>query len=47
MLFGFGGSNVEKMEKRGDVKGLIKALKYEEHDVRWRAALARGNIGDA
>ena len=39
--------NVEKMEAKKDVKGLIKALTYEDRDVRKAAAYALGEIGDA
>jgi len=35
------------MEKRKDVKGLIKALKHKDKDVREKVARALGNIGDA
>jgi tetratricopeptide (TPR) repeat protein len=38
--------NVEKMEKKKDVKGLIEALKHRETDVRKKAAEALGKIGD-
>ena len=37
---GFFKPNIEKMEAERDVKGLIKALKDKESDVRWGAAVA-------
>jgi hypothetical protein len=44
----FGPPNVEKLEAKGNVKGLIKALGYEKDaDVREAAALALGQVGDA
>ncbi|TAK34258.1 MAG: hypothetical protein EPO21_09935 [Chloroflexota bacterium] len=52
MLF-FGPPNVEKMEQKRDVAGLIKALRYKagssapEHlHLRGRAAMALGQIGE-
>ena len=33
------------MEKKGDVKGLIRALKHDESHVRYGAAVALGTIG--
>ena len=39
--------NVEKMEANKDVKGLIKALRHEEWDIRRAAIYALGEIGDA
>ena len=40
--------NVEKMEAKKDVKGLIKALRYEDRDVRRAAVYAsRGDRGCA
>jgi HEAT repeat protein len=48
MVFGFGTPDVQKMEEKEDVKGLIKALGYEkESDVRESAAEALGAIGDS
>ena len=38
--------NVERMEKTKDVKGLIKALKHKDEDVRYGAALALISIGE-
>lgn len=38
--------NVKKMEKKRDVKGLIKALNNRDYDVRREAAEALGRIGD-
>lgn len=44
----FGPPNVEKLKAKGDVKGLIKALRYEkDYRVRRDAAKALGKIGDA
>jgi len=43
----FGPPNVEKMEVKRNVGGLIKALRHEKHDVRQAAARALGRIGDA
>jgi len=42
---GFFGPNVEKMEKKNDVNGLIKALKHKDSDVRDRAEKALVRIG--
>ena len=43
----FGPPNVEKLKAKRDVKGLIKALGYQEDDeIRSRAAAALGEIGD-
>ena len=40
--------DVEKLKAKKDVKGLIKALHYKkDYKVRWRAAEALGEIGDA
>lgn len=47
---GFFKPNVEKMEAKRDVKGLIKALwnkDYKDYYLKMRAAEALGNIGDA
>jgi HEAT repeat protein len=42
----FGSPNIENLEKRGDFKGLIEALNYQEDpDVRGAAVLALGRIG--
>src|ERR1035437_5475993 len=44
----FGPPNVDKLKAKGDVPGLIKALRYEKDSgVRHDAALALGKIGDA
>jgi hypothetical protein len=44
-LFGLSVSAVEKMEAKGDVKGLVKALTYKnDTDVRQRAAKALGKM---
>ena len=46
-MFGFGKPNVEKMERKKDIEGLIKALGYEKDTgVRSKAAIALGNIRD-
>lgn len=37
--------DIEKMERKGDVEGLIKALKHEDSDVRREAEEALGRIG--
>lgn len=47
-IFGeFSKPDVEAMEKKRDVEGLIKALKHEVKVVRWEAAEALGKIEDA
>lgn len=47
-LFGrFLKPNVEKMEKKRDVEGLIRALKYKDVCVRLGVAAALARIGDA
>jgi len=38
--------NVERLQEKKNVKGLIKALRHKDSDVRWRAAKALGEIGD-
>lgn len=38
---------VEEMLRRGDVMGLVEALRNEDRDVRRSAARALGQIGDA
>jgi len=43
----FGPPNVEKLSEKKDVKGLIKALRYEKVFVRREAADALGNIVDS
>ncbi len=43
-----GPPNVEKLKARKNIKGLIRALRYEDDsDVRESAAVALGEIGDA
>ncbi len=42
----FSKSDVEKLKEKKDVKGLIKALKYEDRDIRMVTAIALGEIGD-
>jgi HEAT repeat protein len=45
-LFGLFKPNVKKMEKKGDIEGLIKALSYKKDSrVRLNAAVALGRIG--
>ena len=39
--------NVEKMEKKRDVEGLIKVLEHKDKEVREKAAIALGRIKDA
>ena len=57
MVFGFDKPDINKLEKKNDVKGLIKALEYKKgfeykkdilgpYKVRENAADALGNIGD-
>ena len=43
----FGPPNIEKMKEKKNVKGLIKALKHKDSDIRKGAADALGEIGDA
>jgi hypothetical protein len=44
----FGPPNIEKLEARRDVKGLIKALGYlQDPKIRWCAATALSKVGDA
>jgi HEAT repeat protein len=44
----FGPPNIEKLQAKGDVKGLIKALSYQKDgSVREKAARVLGEIGDA
>ncbi len=38
--------DIEKLMEKKDVKGLIKALKYEDSYIRMFAAIALGEIGD-
>ena len=38
--------SVDKMSEKGDVDGLIRALRHEDEEVRWEAAEALGEIGD-
>ena len=44
---GFLGPNVEKMKAKRDVEGLIKAFEHKDWRVRWDAAEALGEVGDA
>ncbi len=44
---GFFGPNVEKMKAKRDVEGLIKAFEHKDWRVRWDAAEALGEVGDA
>lgn len=46
MVFGLGKPNIKKLEKKGDVKGLIKALVYQKDPEILRGAVgALGRIG--
>ena len=42
----FSKLDIEKLKEKKDVKGLIKALKYEDSYIRMFAAIALGEIGD-
>lgn len=42
----FGPPNIEKMEAKGDVEGLIKALKDKDKVVRKEATIALGRVKD-
>ena len=42
---GLSEPNMEKLEKKKNVKGLIKALRHEDVHVRWNVAEALGEIG--
>ena len=47
MVFGFGKLNIENLEKKKDVKGLIKDLNSKNDNViRLDAVKALGSIGD-
>ncbi|GAB4505354.1 MAG: hypothetical protein Fur0043_23490 [Anaerolineales bacterium] len=46
-MFLFGPPNIEKMKARRDVRGLIRALKYDKDWIRCDAAYALGDVGDA
>ncbi|HVP25718.1 MAG TPA: HEAT repeat domain-containing protein, partial [Methanomicrobiales archaeon] len=37
--------DIEGMKGRGDIPGLIAALRYPDTDVQWRAAAALGSLG--
>lgn len=39
-------TNIERLEQRRNVQGLIKALEHQDPEVRRRAAQALGSIGD-
>lgn len=46
-LFGlFGPPNIEKLKEKGDVEGLIKALRHDDGVVRLRAQSALADLGD-
>jgi HEAT repeat protein len=45
-LFGLFKPNVWKMEAKGDVEGLIKALKHRDYRVRKNAAWVLGDLKD-
>lgn len=38
--------NIQKLEKKGKLNGLLKALNHKKSDVRYEAVKALGNIGD-
>jgi HEAT repeat protein len=38
--------DIEKLKEKKDIKELIKALKYEDSNIRMFAAIALGEIGD-
>ena len=38
--------DMEKLKEKKDIKELIKALKYEDSNIRMFAAIALGEIGD-
>lgn len=42
----FGPPNIEKMQAKRDVNGLIKALSHKDDDIKCDAAKALGEIGD-
>ena len=42
----FSKLDIKKLKEKKDVKGLIKALKYEDSHIRMFAAVALGEIGD-
>jgi HEAT repeat protein len=45
-MFGLFKPNIEKMERKKDIEGLIKALGYRKDSVvRVKAAMALGRIG--
>lgn len=44
---GFFKPNIKKMKAKGDVEGLIEALKHKDWRVQWDAAEALGEVGDA
>jgi len=46
-IFAFFKPDIEKMEKRKDVRGLIGALKNDDNDIRRTAVIALGNLRDA
>jgi HEAT repeat protein len=47
MKMGFFKPNIEKMKAKRDVKGIIKALKDKNEDMRFEAALGLGELRDA
>ena len=38
--------DIEKMKAENDIRGLIKLLDHEKHDLQWRAADALGTMGE-
>ena len=45
-FFGLFKQNIETMERKKDVKGLIKALEGKDYNLRKKAASALGRLGD-
>jgi len=45
-FFGWFKPDVDKLERKGDVEGLIRALDHKDKDIRVRAAQALGRVGD-
>ena len=42
----FGPPNIEKLKKKKDIKGLIKALRFKDNHIRKKAAESLSEIGD-
>jgi HEAT repeat protein len=43
---GLFGPNVKKLYEKRDVSGLCQALKHKNAEIRWKAAIALGDIKD-